>query len=233
MGHWYGRGRSTTLGSDARTRAVEAAIARRLARHGARPRFHWLPSADLPGFPIACVLEGTEPPTAAVGLGCDLRLSRAMYNAFLEAAAVAQLAKVSLFREAMDRRLEPELEPSGRDGAHIYDLDSNVVRYATSEPGALRARFEMDRAAPGDLPPDVDESVSGDVVHLLDGFAGSGKELACLELTTDDVRALGFRVVRVWSPRMLTLSLPDAPPGLHPRFEDYGGFARDDPHPYP
>jgi len=230
MGHWYGRARSVTLGSDARTRAVEGAIARRLVRHGAAPRFHWLPSADLPGFAIACVIEGPRPPTVAVGLGCDLRLGRAIYNAFLEGVAVAQLAKVSLFRRAMDRRLET----SGDGGSgHIYDLDSNVVRYAASEPGALGPRFDGEPVPPSDLPPDVDLGVAGDVAHLLDAFADTGKRLGSLELTTEDVRALGFRVVRVWSPDMLTLSLPDAPPALHPRFDAYGGFAREDPHPYP
>lgn len=230
MGHWYGHGQSVTLGSDARTRAVERAIARRLVRHGTAPRFHWLRSADLPGFPVACVLEGPHPPTVAIGLGCDLRLGRAMYNAFLEGAAVAQLAKVSLFRRAMDRRLETN---AGGGSGHIYDLDSNVVRYAASEPGALRPRFEGQPVAPSDLPPDVDLGVAGDVAHLLDAFPDTGKQLGSLELTTEDVRALGFRVVRVWSPDMLTLSLPDAPPALHPRFGAYGGFAREDPHPYP
>lgn len=230
MGHWYARGRSLTLGSDARTRAVEAVIARRRPRHGADPSFHWLCSADLPGFPIACLIEGTDLPRAAVGLGCDLRLARAMYNAFLEASAVAQLAKVSLFRDAMDRRLEAEPR---EDREHIYDLDSNVVRYAVSDAGLLRARFDMERAAPADLPPDVDDGVAADVRHLIDGFAASGKELACIDTTTEDVAELGFRVVRVWSPRMLTLSLPGAPPALHPRFEDYGGFTGEEPHPYP
>ena len=230
MGHWYGGGRAVTLGSDARTRVVERTIGRRLARHGSPPRFHWLQSADLPGFSIACVIEGPEPPTAAVGLGCDLRLERAMYNAFLESAAVVQLAKVNLFRQAMDRRLE---NGGDLDGGHIYDLNSNVVRYAVGEPGALRRRFEGEVAAPADLPPDVRRGMAGDVGHLLDAFRSSAKRLACLDLTTEDVRALGFRVVRVWSPDMLTLSLPDAPPALHPRFPAYGGFAREEPHPYP
>jgi thiazole/oxazole-forming peptide maturase SagD family component len=230
MGHWYGHGRSVVIGSDERTRPVERAVARRLVSHGLRPSFRWLRSADLPGFAIACLVERPSRPTVAIGLGCDLRLVRAMYNAFLEAVAVFQLAKVSMFRREMDRRLDT----NGHDGAaRIYDLDSNVVRYAESEPGLLRARFAGEAAAPSDLPPDVDLGVGGDLAHLLDAFAETGKRMGCMDMTTDDVRALGFRVVRVWSPDMLTLSLPDAPPVLHPRFAAYGGFGREDPHPYP
>jgi ribosomal protein S12 methylthiotransferase accessory factor len=54
-----------------------------------------------------------------------------------------------------------------------------------------------------------------------------------IDLTTPDIRDLGLRVLRVWSPDLLTLCLPSAPPLAHPRFGDYGGVGEEKPHPYP
>jgi len=79
----------------------------------------------------------------------------------------------------------------------------------------------------------VDSDIKGDLRHLVDGFAGTGKELVFLDLTTADIRDLGFYVVRVWSPDTISLSLPSAPPVMHPRFQAYGGIRNEAPHPYP
>jgi hypothetical protein len=68
---------------------------------------------------------------------------------------------------------------------------------------------------------------------LIDAFWKTGNELIGLDLTTGDVRDLGFRVVRLWSPDLLSLPLPSAPPLLHPRFNSYGGATDGAPHPYP
>lgn len=231
MGHWYAAGEAPLLRTGRRTAALDRLIARHTGRDGSPPAFHWLRSADLPGFAVAAVFSGPEPPRCAVGLGCDLSLVRAMYKAFLEAVAVSQLAKVILVRRTLDRGLGAE---AAFDPAASYDLDSNVGHYAADDPVTVLERF-----ATGDVvdvhtaPPDVERGVGGDVRYLVEAFATAGHRLACLELTTEDVRELGFRVVRVWSPDVLTLSLPSAPPALHPRFDAYGGYAREIAHPYP
>jgi thiazole/oxazole-forming peptide maturase SagD family component len=230
MGHWYGGGEAPRLDPGPRTALVERLIRRRVGRQGSLPRFHWLRSAGLPGFAIAAIVEGDEPPYVAVGLGCDLELPRAIYKAFLEGVAVAQLAKVVLFRRALERRTG---EAEELDPARIYDLDGNVAHYAESDPDTVRARFDQPAVSPEELPEDVRLDAEGQVRHLLEGFRAAGARLAGMDLTTPDVRALGFRIVRVWSPELLTLSLPSAPPALHPRFRAYGGFAREIAHPYP
>ena len=230
VGHWYGADEAIEIAPDARTEAAIQLIVRRLRPGGPALRFLWLPSADLPGFAVACVLEWDELPRLAVGLGCDLALTRAMHKAFLEGAAVAQLAKVILFRQATAGQTPGESEPNG-----IYDLDTNVAHYAmhADEP-AIRAKLtRCKRRAALDLPVDLAGSVGDDVRTLVGAFAACGRRLVLLDLTTADVRALGFRVVRLWSPDLLSLPLPSAPPLEHPRFADYGGAAHEAPHPYP
>lgn len=231
VGHWYGAGEAIALGRDSRTRVLDDLVERQLEPRGPLPRFFLLPSPDLPGFAVACVVESDEPPRAAVGLGCDLRLTHAMYKAFLEGAAVAQLAKVNLFRQAT----------SGTNAGHaemdsIYDLDTNVAYYAVhSDAEAFRNKFGNRRpVAPLELPRDVGGAAADDDVRILvEGFRASAKRLVLLDLSTADIRELGFRVVRVWSPDVLPLSLPSAPMVEHARFGAYGGVTHEAPHPYP
>jgi hypothetical protein len=153
-----------------------------------------------------------------------------MHKAFLEGAAVAQLAKVILFRQAT-----AGAAPGAADPDAIYDLDTNVGYYAVhaDEAAILEKLTGCERRAALDLPADRDGAPADDVRTLLDAFAARRKRLVLLDLSTADVRALGFRVVRLWSPDLLALPLPSAPPLEHPRFADYGGAAHDAPHPYP
>ena len=151
-----------------------------------------------------------------------------MYKAFLEGVAVAKLAKVTLIRQAM------ESVPSVTDPSQIYDLDSNVAYYAVEGYNTFRSKFgDSPDVSPSDLPQDVDSGITSDLRHLVDGFTSTRKELVFLDLTTTDIHDLGFCVVRVWSPDTISLSLPSAPPIMHPRFQAYGGITNEAPHPYP
>jgi thiazole/oxazole-forming peptide maturase SagD family component len=230
VGHWYGAMDAIALGRDARTRALDDLVARQLEPGGPIPRFYLLPSPDLPGFAVACVLESAELPRIAVGLGCDLQLTRAMYKAFLEGAAVAQLAKVNLFRQATSGSIAGSADTDG-----IYDLDTNVAYYAVHlEAEALTDRFgNRQPVSPTELPADSDGSVDEDLSTLIAAFRKSGKRLVLFDLSTNDIRELGFRVVRVWSPDVLPLPLPSTPMVEHPRFLAYGGVTHEAPHPYP
>lgn len=219
MGNWFGarRPRALDLEESERTRAVAALVRRHLQFGGPVPHFYWLPSPDLPGLTIAAVIESPEPPVAVVGLGCAPDLEPAVLKAFLEANAVARHARL------LAPMTQPPAIPDG-----LYDLDANVAYYASEMRTTFRERFaSCPEVNADDLPEDAGE------VDLVSAFAAAGKRLAFVDLTTPDVAALGLHAARIWSPDTLMLSLPSAPPALHPRWAAYGGIQNLAPHPYP
>jgi thiazole/oxazole-forming peptide maturase SagD family component len=240
IGHWYGSVSAVPLALDTRAAAVSELITKATSTAGPQPHFYWLPSADLPAHAIACLLSHDTVPFCAIGLGCDLHLSRALYKAFLEAAAVAQLAKIILFRQQVELATVTDGE-AGTSQAPLpveppfYDLDANVGYYARRQRAILVERFPTNTpVTPArELPPDIDLDGWDAIRYLVHAFAQTHKELVLLDLTTQDIADLGFHVARVWSPDTLSLPLPSAPPLQHPRFSRYGGPAHDAPHPYP
>ncbi|MFI1070133.1 YcaO-like family protein [Streptomyces puniciscabiei] len=232
MGHWHGATRSIRIELDHRTRHLTRILEQRFPDTPVDPEFHLLPNADLPGFSVACLLRQPEGllPRIAIGLGSGARLVPAMYRALLEAAGVQWLASWV----AIEERAEGG-GTQGADADGFYDLEANVGHYAGAEGSRLvERRFaDCDRAAAADLPPDAGGTPKEIVRSLVTAFRDTGKRLYWADLSTVDIAGLGFSVQRVWSPDTLSLPLPSAPPAAHRRFEQYGGFRRYDPHPYP
>ncbi|GAA2786909.1 YcaO-like family protein [Crossiella cryophila] len=232
IGHWHGATPSTRIACDGRTHALRRLLGTYWPAGARQPEFHLLPSPDLPGHVVACLLRAAPGafPAIVVGLGVDGRLGRAMYKALLEATGVGHLAVIS----AVTAEGRP-VDDHQHDENAIYDLESNVVRYAGADPAkTVERRFaDCAQAAASDLPDDDDRPVRAQVAGLVRAFRDSGKRLYHADLTTVDIRQLGFRVSRVWSPDTLSLPLPGAPAAAHPRFAAYGGFQHHDPHPYP
>lgn len=233
MGHWYSPSTAPRIRLDGRTRSLQAIIQRQFDKTSPPPRFFWLASPDLVGMTVACALDGGNEnalPSVAVGLGSDTRLEEAMYKAMVEAVGVCHLAKVTLLNSKIEAGHLPEIDPHS-----IFDLDSNVGYYALPGNGRLIADkfLDNDVVFASDLPPDIQEQPGADLPRLLGPIRKTGKDLLCVDLTTPDVRALGFQVMRVWSPDMLTLCMPSAPPIAHRRFRAYGGSCYVAPHPYP
>ncbi len=229
IGHWYGRTRSVRIRRGTRTAALWRLVDRHCHPLGGQPEFHLLPSPDLPGFIIACLIREPERrlPAIVIGLGVDGGLESAMYKAFLEAVGVRALATWAAVQDGVDGRAA---ETEG-----IFDLESNVVLAATPAGSQIvEARYgDADEAAPADLPPDSDSSPGEQAKAIVRAMHDTGKRLFAADLTTVDVADLGFVVSRFWSPDLLTLPLPSAPTAAHPRFAAHGGFARHDPHPFP
>lgn len=232
IGHWHGRAPSLRILPDRRTAELDRVISRHSSRHVPPPVFHLLPSPDLPGFTIACIIRaaGAAVPRAAVGLGSGPVLQRAMYRAFLEAAGVTWLAGWVRIQQAAEQPEQPE---SGV--ANPYDLESNVGFYAGAEGAAVvQKRFADSRdIAASDAPADGPDDARSVVARLREALMASGKRVYHIDLTTADIRRLGLSAQRVWSPDLLALPLPGAAPLAHRRWAAYGGVCRDDPHPYP
>lgn len=233
MGHWYSATTAPRIELDERTAPLARLIEAQFGAQSARPRFHWVPSADLPGMSVACILEESNGalPAVCVGLGSDLKLNEAMYKALLEAVGVYQLAKITLMNEDLNRTKE-----KGRTSTEqMFDLDSNVAHYArpANAKQVLKRFGDQASVRAKELPADCDLDASAEVALLLRAFQRAGKQLIGCDLTTSDVRSLGFHAVRFWSPDTLSLCFPSSPPEKHERFAAYGGIRNRQPHPYP
>jgi len=233
MGHWYSSAIAPKIFLDERVAAIDKIVALRFLASEWIPEFYWLPNADLSAFTVACVIRSSsnKSPASVVGLGCDTRLVAAMYKALLEAVAVIQLSKLILLDRAIGERSEsPEI-----NRRRIYNLDDNVALYADPrQQEVIDTKFQRGtQISASELPPDPKLSTDAEIRQLISCFEATGKLLFVFDLSSHDVRQLGFTTMRFWSPDVLSLCLPGAPPVEHPRFAAYGGFAHDVPHPYP
>jgi thiazole/oxazole-forming peptide maturase SagD family component len=233
MGHWYGGARAVQIGIDRRTPRLRRVLLRMLGHADAQARFYLLPNLDLPVFTVGCLLHDEHgTPAAVVGLGSDMRLEEAMYKALSEASGIYQLAKLILLQEQQAHGgTTPDIATD-----KIYDLDLNVAYYAQQRHAPeLLARFaHADVAGASDLGPDPAVDPGPDIAPLVRAFATTGKELLYYDLTTDDLRQVGFCATRVWSPDTVSLSLPSVPVLGHPRLKAYGGpVEQPGVHPYP
>ena len=232
MGHWFGPSAAPSILLGPRLAAL-GHLVKTWSGRTAAPSFHHLPSPDLPAHTVACLLRerSGRRPVVAVGLGSETRLVEACYKSMLEAVGVFQLAKTGMANAALDG----EWAGARHDETEFLDLDSNVMHYGDGG-GAdiLAAKFPTDRTvSDADLPSDVDGAAPEVVAQLQEGIIGRGIRLFEVDLTTPDVAQLGLVTVRLWSPDLLALALPSAPPLAHRRFAAHGGAVHERPHPYP
>lgn len=234
MGHWYSDGCAPQILLDERTKPVEAIAQRYITPSGLPLRWHWLPAPGFRAMNVACVVGGSAQSTSGclVGLGSDGTLVDAMYKALLEAVGVFQLGKLVQVAPSIAgiRVRRGPVDPST-----IFDLDSNVAYYARPERASRieRSFSQAESVRASDLPPDIEGSVEEQIGQLIADFRRSGTELVVLDCTTEDIKELGFVALRAWSPDLISLCLPSAPPLAHARFDAYGGASHADPHPYP
>jgi hypothetical protein len=165
-----------------------------------------------------------------VGVGVDTRLIPAMYKSLLEAVGVMQLAKINMVNAEIEGSASVSLDPD-----QIFDLDRNVDYYAWPDHVEfVNHKFSSNEVlAASQLPEDSASEPADEIDALIDRFPSTGKQLVELDLTTPDIYDLGFVAVRIWSPDLLSIPLPSAPPMNHKRFGAYGGATHRRPHPYP
>jgi hypothetical protein len=228
IGHWYGGSRSLRIQPSSRTAALERIVDDACDPRGSRVEFDLLPSADLPGFTVACLIRnpGGRVPAVATGLGIDGCLEPAMYKALLEAAGVRALAMWTVLLDRFEGKRSGEADTDA-----MFDLETNVS-FAAFPAGAkvVEARFgDCIDAAADDLPADDPRPAGERARDLVQALHRTGKRLYAADLTTVDTAALGFVVARFFSPNLLTLPLPSAPTAAHPRFATYGGLRKRSP----
>ncbi len=226
MGHWYSKSAAPKILLDNRTRFIKNIISKCSGYGTVRPEFYYLSNIDLPGHVVACVFKDKDSiPCFTIGLGADFSLNSALYKAFLEASGVLQLSKLTLFN----------YETSEQKSNIFYDLDNNVRYYAAGNDFELIERkFSNAKFIPSSIIPKYEFSSAADSIQYIQSqFSGTKKDLFHFDLQCKESKALGLHTLRLWSPNLLSLAIPGAPPVKHPRFDDYGGFSCDALHPYP
>ena len=231
MGHWYGNSEAPEIVFDHRTQPMKNLLEKYGNTSHNPARFFWLKNPDLGGFSIACVLERPEKsiPRISIGLGASTTLNDALYKAYLEAIGVSNLSNILILKETLRQNQR------GKNTGAIYDIDQNVARYGKGYYyDSIQKKFNHRSKVPASkMPSDIKGSKAQQLRYLVNCFVSSGKELLFIDLTNQEAKELGFYVTRLWSKDTLSLCFPSAPPIKHPRFNRYGGFSNDVPHPYP
>ncbi|MGB6624073.1 MAG: YcaO-like family protein [Candidatus Acidiferrales bacterium] len=227
MGYWYSDRTAPAIVLDDRMCLLQTILTDTATQNAYEIRFHYLSSPDFPVHVVACILlnRHAEIPACAVGIACDFGLQMACYKAFLEASAIPHLALIGIMRSPQLEKIDP---------FKITDLDTNVVYYAHPENRAtLEKQFPRETTVRAAELPRFSKSFREGLRSVLNVFRDAAMPLYFIDLTTRDIRDLGFCVYRVFSPDLLTLCFPSFPAKAHRRFVAYGGVKHEHPHPYP
>jgi len=179
---------------------------------------------DIP-VPVVLVVVRTttdRPPLTAIGLGTDLSPARALSLA-LEEAGIGFLGMRRL-AAATEYRPQPRY-------AHVTDLHTHGLAHAVDP--SLRASVEFLTAgdATARIADRSTESAAENLRTVVDDLAHAGFDAVAVDLTTEDVDSVGYKVVHV------------VVPGLQPLDNDHTcmhlggarlhGELNPDPHPFP
>lgn len=184
-------------------------------------------SFDIPTIGSIVVNRRDDTPKFMLGGGSSVDLEEAMIDAMVETIQGWPYAAEMIMQH---------------DGSEITmadmndNFDMNVLFYA------LPDQFEkvehllegetVDIEAKYDFPEDASEWSTGEELdYCLEQLHAEGCVPVAFDLTTRDVKELGFDVTRVFIPELVMLSPPSLLPAEHPKLADVE--VTDKPHPYP
>jgi ribosomal protein S12 methylthiotransferase accessory factor len=199
---------------------------RRVAECGLELELHALLHEEAPAKVLALIFDrpgGPVPVSCGMGVAIDPR--RAVAKAIDEAVQSRQAELISIFQGEMPIPERPE---------EVCSLEDHVGFYL--DPERLKA-FDFLRSAPlipaTALPSFPDPSPTAVLSQLVEGLGAQGYEVIQAEITTPDIEAAGFKVVRVIVPGLLPLAHGHAMRFLDcPRWQGYPGPINEWPHPF-
>lgn len=192
------------------------------------------------GIPtVLCIAEGTSArgPYLCVGASTRPNYRQAVIKAWLEASQTLTWAN-SLMQRRADWRPDP-------DFMNVRDFEDHVRLYCEPEMRA-HAGFLLDTAL--SVAPDFDAGCHGsaaqDLAACVRAVEAAGYEACAVDLTTSEIRDLGFVVPKVFIPGLATLYATHGLPTLGcPRLEQVPrklsrkalpeGAFNSIPHPFP
>ena len=229
MGNWYSDQVAVEIDLDTRVNAVKLLIDKQFKNRDFDVRFYLIENPSYPTFNVACKIENKarQIPRFAIGLGSAFSLSEAIYKSFLEACGVFQLVKTNLaFSNLSDFSTQ-----------EFRNLDDNVSYYAMGmNDGEIEKKFPNGKAmirASHVRNDCIIQDPLKQVDEIKKWAHQAGHKLYYLNLTQPGFTEAGIHVVRLWSPDLLSLCLPSYPEKINPRYQSYGGFNNEHPHPYP
>jgi thiazole/oxazole-forming peptide maturase SagD family component len=257
MGHWYSNSAAPIIDTSASSTPRFAQFLKMYApwldRSGVQIEFYWLrrPDDGIPVYVVACLCRRAEGfPALTAGLGIATDLEQAMYSAIYETIPISYGTMLSALSQLYEYA-EPVAHQMKRsannlyeayqqvDSSSIIDLDTALGYYAlpTNAATIVPSRFDPRQVVTGPeirrQVPQLQRSATQTITGQLLSLAIERYRIFALDLSAEDAVSLGFRVVRLFSPDLLSLYAPSFPEGDHPRFEAYGGFRSAAPHPYP
>lgn len=188
--------------------------------------------SDMPAhsFGVALVNQKDSRPIAILGCQTNMNPAKAIYRATFEALAIHYLASNGPL-------LLPEYYLNTVAERNFTNLDTNVAFWANAENVDFKRNFFRDMYQ-GQIPLSVLKDTSGsnddeDISILLNKLNSVSEYGVYLDITPPDVMDKGWRVIRIFIPELVQMSLPGHPYSNHPRIRRFGGITNDLPHPVP
>lgn len=189
-----------------------------------------LDGVDAHVFGSVLVNRRDERPLIVLGAQGHLDPARAFYRALMEAVAIGFLGIYGpLYLPA------EYLMPPG--GSGFTDLDRNVAFFADPSDAGLK-RGVIDGLVEGTRVLSAMKShdtgdAERDTVRLIRQLRPFSEHAVFLDVTPPETRPLGWHVMRVFLPELVTMCVPGVPYTRHPRMVQYGGVCNECPHPLP
>ncbi|WP_226022295.1 YcaO-like family protein [Halomicrobium salinisoli] len=171
---------------------------------------------------VGAVLTRTDGGTPAFvfGLAASLDVEEACHDALRE---VPQLW-FSLRRKIADGDHRREFDPDG-----LFSLMGGALYHSLPERGGDASLFTDDLETVRPDPTGTADPETPAVSRLLDRFRDGDFRVVAVDVTTPDVRQVGFHVVRAVVPELVPLAPPSLYPSRHPAFDGERVVKR--PHP--
>jgi thiazole/oxazole-forming peptide maturase SagD family component len=193
--------------------------------------YHSLGDVNVHTISTFLINKSGQLPAISVGSQSSLDPIHCAYRSILEAGAVSLLGTIGYI-------YQPDLFTSYKDYSNISNLDSNVAFYSSPDNYQLGIHL-IDKLTDSKLlrlntlENYKDKNKEKNLMYLIKELMNISKYATAFNVTTPDIETLGFRVVKVFVPEMMFMSLPSYPYTNHPRMKKYGGVKNKYPHPLP
>jgi len=189
-----------------------------------------LKDVDAHAIGSVVINKRNERPFIMMGAQGHLHAGRAFYRSLMEAVAIS-------FLGIYGPVYVPKEYLTSTAGNSFTDLDTNVSLFASPENAAekramLNTLFDGRRALSTMKNYDTG-NIAADNARLIRQLSRVSEYGVFLDVTPPETRDLGWKVMRVFFPELVTMCVPGVPYSEHPRVKAYGGIRNEYPHPLP